>query len=56
LAAVVYGLIRYGEQSCAEPIATFALADGAVLLVAFGVIERRTRHPLVSLDFFQHRA
>lgn len=56
LTALVYGLIHSGERGWGEPIATSALVVGALLVVAFAVVERRADDPLVPLQFFRHRA
>lgn len=56
LAALVYGIIGVGEHGW---LADRTLALGAVstvLLVAFILEERRTAHPLVAFEVFQHRS
>ncbi|MFE9692074.1 MFS transporter [Micromonospora sp. NPDC005806] len=47
LLAIVYGLTAAGEHGWTDRRALAALAVGAVLLVAFGAVERRVDAPLV---------
>jgi EmrB/QacA subfamily drug resistance transporter len=50
LLSVVYGLTRAGETSWGDAQAYGALLAGALLLVAFWVIEQRVAQPLVSVE------
>ncbi|MEU4796199.1 MFS transporter [Streptomyces sp. NPDC023327] len=49
LLALVYGLTRAGESGWGDPVALAALSAGAVLLVAFWYVERRSAAPLVPV-------
>ncbi|MEU1130980.1 MFS transporter [Streptomyces sp. NPDC005900] len=49
LLALVYGLTRAGESGWGDPVALAALGAGAVLLVAFWRVERRSAAPLVPV-------
>jgi EmrB/QacA subfamily drug resistance transporter len=53
LVALVYGLIRAGEQGWSDPGVTICLASAAVLLVAFVVAERLRREPMFDLSLFR---
>lgn len=53
LGLLTYGLIRAGDGLDALVIGTCAL--GVVLLVGFGLVQRRSDHPLVPLDMFADR-
>ncbi|MFJ5828542.1 MFS transporter [Streptomyces sp. NPDC093089] len=55
LLALVYGLTAAGEHGWADPAALLALAAGAVLLAAFGLVERRAASPLVPLHVLKRR-
>ncbi len=49
LLALVYGLTRAGESGWGDPVALAALGAGAVLLLAFWYVERRSAAPLVPV-------
>lgn len=53
LSAVAYGLIAAPESGWGSPVTVAGLVAGALLLVAFVVIERRSAHPLVPLEVFR---
>lgn len=53
LGLLTYGLIRAGEGLDALVVGT--VVAGAVLLVAFVLVQRRSDHPLVPLDMFASR-
>lgn len=53
LLAVVYGLTRAGETSWGDPVALGMLGVGALLLVAFWVIEHRTPTPLIAVSILK---
>lgn len=52
----VFGLQQAGHWGWDSPAAIGAIVLGAVLLVAFVAIERRTVEPLVNVDVFRNRA
>jgi hypothetical protein len=54
LGGVVYGLIGASDQSL-DPLEVVAMVVGAVALVGFVVLERRSREPLIPLDLFGSR-
>lgn len=61
LTLLVYGLItgapdHSGRSHWADPPVLASLGGAAVLLVAFVLIEKHTRHPLVPLRIFANRA
>jgi EmrB/QacA subfamily drug resistance transporter len=53
LGAIVYGLIQAGSFSFGSPIVLSTLAVGIVALVAFLLVEARTRAPMVPLTLFR---
>ena len=54
LGGVVYGLIGASDQSL-DPLEVVATVVGAVALVGFVVVERRSREPLIPLHLFGSR-
>jgi EmrB/QacA subfamily drug resistance transporter len=54
LGALTYGLVAAGEEG-ASPLVVGAVAAGLLGLVAFVVVERRTRAPMLPLDVFAER-
>lgn len=52
MTALVYGLISAGGDGWTSPVTIISLAVAAVLGIAFVVIERRTREPVVPLGLF----
>jgi EmrB/QacA subfamily drug resistance transporter len=55
LSALVYGIIRFGEEGFGDPIALGAVAAAMVVLAAFAVVERRTPTPMLPMRFFRER-
>jgi EmrB/QacA subfamily drug resistance transporter len=55
LTALVYSVIRFGEQSFTDGVALAGLALAAVLLVGFAIVERRTSTPMLPMRFFRER-
>ncbi|WP_067450596.1 MFS transporter [Actinomadura macra] len=55
LLALVYGITSAGAHGWGDPFAAGALAAAAVLLVAFGLIERRSPAPLAPLHVLTRR-
>ncbi len=55
LIGVTYGLMPYGNDAMgwSSPWVIAALAIGAVLLVAFPIIENRVKEPMFRLDLFK---
>jgi EmrB/QacA subfamily drug resistance transporter len=53
LVALVYGLIRAGEQSWDDAGVVVCLAGAAVLLAAFVAVERARREPMFDLALFR---
>jgi EmrB/QacA subfamily drug resistance transporter len=54
LGALVYGLIRL-QAAGGDALGAIAAAAGACGLVAFVAVERRSTHPMMSLDLFRSR-
>ncbi|MFH7338793.1 MFS transporter [Streptomyces sp. KHY 26] len=55
LLAVVLGFTRAGEHGWGEPVALLVLAAGALLLIAFYLIERKAPAPLVPVGVLHRR-
>nr|WP_281284167.1 MFS transporter [Nonomuraea deserti] len=55
LVAVAFALVRTAEHGWRDPAALAALTAGIVLLVAFVLIESRTRQPIMPLRLFADR-
>jgi EmrB/QacA subfamily drug resistance transporter len=56
LFGLVYGLSNAETQSWTAPATIVALVASPVLLVAFAIIERRAKHPLLPLHVVRDRA
>jgi len=52
LVALVYGIIQAPADGWTDPVILAAFGVAAVLAVAFGWWERRSRHPMLPLEFF----
>jgi EmrB/QacA subfamily drug resistance transporter len=55
LVAIVYGLSEADTKSWGDPVTLALLFAGAVLLVAFVLVERRVQHPLLPLRIVLNR-
>ncbi|GLY77872.1 MFS transporter [Actinoallomurus iriomotensis] len=55
LAALMFGIMQGPEQGWSAAPVLVALAVGALLLVAFGVVERRGAHPVLDLTLIRNR-
>ncbi|OLT27593.1 hypothetical protein BJF83_18160 [Nocardiopsis sp. CNR-923] len=55
LVGVVYGLLQAAERSWGSLQVLAPLVVGAALLALMVVVERRSRNPLIPLDFFANR-
>jgi len=55
LLGIVYGLSRAGTKGWGDTWTIASLVAGALLLVAFGLIESRVRHPLLPFRIFLNR-
>ena len=55
LALVVYGVIEAGQKGWGNTAAIGEIVGGLLVLVAFGLWERRTRDPLFDLQLFRSR-
>src|SRR3979409_2062266 len=53
LGAIVYGLIESSRIGLRNPAVMAACAAGAILFVAFVLVEARARHPMMPLSLFQ---
>lgn len=54
LTALMFGVMRGPEQGWSAAPVLVALVAGAVLLVAFGVVERRSDHPVLDLTLVRN--
>jgi EmrB/QacA subfamily drug resistance transporter len=55
LAGPVFALIEQPRRGWGDPLVWAPLAAGALLLVAFALVERRERDPMVPLELFRRR-
>ncbi|RVX39784.1 EmrB/QacA subfamily drug resistance transporter [Nonomuraea polychroma] len=55
LLAMVYGFVRAAEHGWADPFTLAILAGGAILLIAFALIQSRASHPLVPPALVRNR-
>jgi EmrB/QacA subfamily drug resistance transporter len=55
LGALVFGLIEAPGNGWSDPVIVAALTSGAVMLIAFVVVESRVRMPMVPLELFRSR-
>ena len=55
LLGIVYGLSRAATHGWSDAWTVLSLVAGVLLLVAFGVIESRTSHPLLPFRIFMNR-
>jgi len=55
LVTLTYGVIEAGERGWGDARSLLMMVAGAVVLVAFGLWQRRARQPLVDLDLFGSR-
>ncbi|WP_371499601.1 MFS transporter [Kitasatospora sp. NBC_00374] len=55
LVGLVYGFIRAASDGWSDSVALASFAIGALLIVAFVVIERRTAQPITPLHLFRNR-
>jgi EmrB/QacA subfamily drug resistance transporter len=55
LVALVYGIVSTDSHSWGSPLVLSCLLVGAALIVVFGWVESRHRHPLVPLRLFRSR-
>src|SRR4051812_143772 len=56
MVALVYGFIRAADAGWSDRVTLLAFAAGALLLVAFVVVESRAEQPVVPLRLFADRA
>ncbi|MCC3372717.1 MFS transporter [Cohnella sp. REN36] len=56
LVCVTYGMIEAGEKGWGDGLALSALLAGVVLLIGFGLWERRVRQPLIELSLFRSKS
>jgi MFS family permease len=58
LIGITYGLLPYGHHTMGwtSPVVLGEIITGLVLLVVFGIIETRVKHPMFRLNLFRIRA
>lgn len=56
LGGLAYGFTAWTERGAGAPAVRLALAGGLAGLAAFGVVERRSRAPMLPLEVFRSRA
>jgi EmrB/QacA subfamily drug resistance transporter len=55
ITALVYGVIQGSETGWTSPIIVGSFVAAAVLLVAFGIVERTAKNPMLPLHFFKEK-
>ena len=55
LAGLIFGLIEGPRRGWADPFVWIFLVAGLACLVGFGVVEAKTKHPMVPFSLFKHR-
>ena len=55
LLGVVYGLSRAGTEGWGDTVTVASLVVGVALLVVFGIVESRVKHPLLPFRVFTNR-
>lgn len=55
LGVLVYGLIQAGQAGLGDPLVLSCLAVGVLVLLAFVLVEARTREPMLPLNLFRSR-
>jgi EmrB/QacA subfamily drug resistance transporter len=55
LGGLVYGLIAFSSRIWSDPVVIGSLSAGALLLIAFVVVERVSASPMVPLELFRSR-
>jgi EmrB/QacA subfamily drug resistance transporter len=55
LGLLVWGIIEAPNRSWSDPLVLVALTGSAVILAAFVLWERHSRHPMLPLRFFRNR-
>lgn len=58
LTGITYGIMPYGHNTMGwtNPLVLLALIGGAIVLVAFGIIETKVKNPMFHLSLFRIRA
>ena len=54
LFALVYGIIEAGMNGWTAPRVLVSFGGAAVLLTAFGIVENRSKHPMLRMVFFKN--
>jgi EmrB/QacA subfamily drug resistance transporter len=55
LGVLVYGLIQAGQAGLGDPLVLSCLAVGVLVLLAFVLVEARTKEPMLPLGLFRSR-
>lgn len=53
VATLVFGILEAPSRGWGHPVVLCCVAAGTVLMVVFGVVELRTRHPLLDVRLFR---
>jgi len=56
LAILVFGILEVPARGWSDPLVIGSIATGALLAMAFGVVELRQRHPLLDVRLFANPA
>ncbi|MCL4296562.1 MAG: MFS transporter [Anaerolineae bacterium] len=55
LGSLIFGLIEGPRRGWAAPSVPISLVASLVFLIAFGIVETKTEHPMIPLQLFKHR-
>ncbi|MEW5960124.1 MAG: DHA2 family efflux MFS transporter permease subunit [Chloroflexota bacterium] len=56
LGSLIFGLIEGPRRGWTDPLVWLSMLTSLAGLIGFGIVETRTRHPLIPFSLFKHRA
>jgi EmrB/QacA subfamily drug resistance transporter len=56
LGSLIFGLIEGPKRGWGDPLVWLSILASLVCLVGFGLVEIRTKHPLIPISLFKHQA
>jgi MFS family permease len=55
LGLLMYGLIEGPAHDWSNPLYAYTLLAGAIVLIAFGIVETQVTHPMIPVSLFKYR-